>query len=229
MDRSTYDEPATAQLSPDPRTHIFFLSYARSRPARKSGQPSTASVAVRRFFVNLCEDVAQLLPLRPGHAPGFMDTTLEAGEVWSDELLLAAARCHVFVPLLSPGYIWRSTWCAMEWDLFAAREVRRRADDKPSKSTAIIPVLWVPISDRMPTKISQIQLFTPPEVPGRADTLYEQHGVFGLFRLGLFDDLGAVSWTLAQQIVSVYTDRLVVPNNEPDIRALRRSFAQEEP
>ena len=157
-----------------------------------------------------------------------MDTTMEAGDVWSDELLAAAASCHVFIALLSPAYIWRSAWCAMEWDLFSGREVVRRTDGKASNSTAIVPVLWVPIKDDVPPRVERIQRFTPPPVPGKAESLYEEHGVFGLFRMGLQDEVGAVSWTLAQQIVSIYADHRVRRKGSPDITALRRSFDEGE-
>ena len=212
-----------AQNRADPRIPIFFLSYARSGPA---GHPANRSV--REFFDDLSENVAQLLPLRPGDATGFMDTsTMKAGSVWGEEVLAAAARCHVFVPLLTSAYIWSSPWCAMEWDVFAARDVRRRADGRRSRQTAIVPVRWVPVYQPVPQRVSAIHRFTPPEIPTGVVALYAQHGIFGLIRMRLLDEVSAICWTLAQQIVSVHTDLRVVPNDAPDITTLRRSFEED--
>jgi hypothetical protein len=212
-----------AQNQADPRIPIFFLSYARGGPAGHH-----ANRSVREFFDDLSENVAQLLPLRPGHSPGFMDTsTMKAGSVWGEEVLTAAARCHVFVPLLTSAYIWSSSWCAMEWDVFASREVRQRIDGQPTRQTAILPVRWVPVYQPVPERIAAIHRFTPPEIPSGMVALYTQHGVFGLIRMRLHDEVSVICWTLAQQIVSIHNDFQVIPNDAPDVTTLRRSFEED--
>jgi TIR domain len=110
-----------------PRVLIFFLSYAQARHIRTS-QAGTydANQSVVRFFDDLSMHVDQLVGSPTGVDPGFMDRSMQGGTRWASEVLAAAGTCHVFIPLLSPGYV-ESTWCAREWDAFSRRNVGRRA------------------------------------------------------------------------------------------------------
>jgi hypothetical protein len=208
---------------PDPRVPVFFLSYARTG---STGHP--ANRAAREFFDEVRQNVAQLVPSHPGHEIGFMDTSnMKAGTVWGQEVLEAAATCQVFVALLSPAYMWHSHWCAMEWDMFAARKVRRRSDGKLARSTAILPVLWVPAQEKMPDRIHAIQRFTPPEINKGSVALYGEHGVFGLVQMRLTDEVSTICWTLAQRIAETHAELRVDRHPDPDPGTLRRSFEEE--
>lgn len=68
------------------------------------------------------------------------------GERWSGDLRWAVGNCSVFVALLSDRYLHGSTWCAMEWDLFSRREMRARSGPRAEAESAILPILWTPVT-----------------------------------------------------------------------------------
>lgn len=215
--------PNEVENPDDPPT--FFLSYARG--GVQDGPIAQPIEAVGAFFRRLTEDVGQLLAPLPGQQLGFMDSSMEAGDVWSSELLWAAGRCGSFVALLSPAYL-ASEWCAMEWDLFASRQVVRRSGGRSPNSTAILPVLFTPLGDPIPRRVARIQIFRPDDGLGRTAALYLEHGVLGLYRMGLRDEFGTVAWTLARKIVNIVTAHEVRPKVPPNSSQLRRSFREGE-
>lgn len=135
----------------NPLVPIFFLSYAQARLSRTSQtSPRDAELHVLRLFDDLSSYVGELLGSAVGEYPGFMDRSMEGETRWAPEVLAAAGTCHVFIPLISSGYV-KSKWCAMEWDAFWRRNVIRRPSDSSGSQTAILAVIWLPmLEDRMP-------------------------------------------------------------------------------
>jgi TIR domain len=216
-----------AGVSNDSGVPAFFLSYARQRSLKRSVSSSTANNDIRQFFTRLSEDVAQMLTPLPGQDPGFMDTTMQAGYDWNDEILWAAGSCQVFIAMLSPAYVFSSEWCAMEWDIFARRNVIPLDGAQPVNRTAILPVLWAPIADPLPPRVRAVQMFSPTSVGGATEALYRDHGVFGLIRMRRRNAYTTVVWTLAKQVVQTMRELRVetwVPDNT---EGLRRTFLEE--
>lgn len=71
---------------------------------------------------------------------GFLDTTIDLGRKWPDELREALRTARVFVPLLSPAFF-DSEFCGKEW---AAFQQRLAAQGDPP---LVLPVLFVPETD----------------------------------------------------------------------------------
>jgi TIR domain-containing protein len=196
---------------------LFFLSYAHS-PGDQ----------VTRFFEDLSEMLAQLVDLKAGAEPGFMDTSISGGRRWSGELLSAVGTCQVFLPLLSRPYL-ASEWCGMEWYAFAERAVVARADGSDHE-TAIVPVIWAPLPDeaKMPSAVSAIQRFTPGDLPDPTIArLYQDEGVFGLTMVKK-DAYEPVVWRLAQRIADI-THKYVVEPRVLKPTELRDIFQEADP
>lgn len=196
----------------------FFLSYARSSAAR-------ANQNVERFYRDLQHNLSQLLPEEPERQTGFMDRHLEAGTRWQPELLRMVGTCRVFVALLSEPYLFHSNWCAMEWDLFSRRTVRsRRRDGGPSHySQAILPVIWAPITSRIPLRVNRVQRFLPTDLPERFVETYRSDGILGAMRV---DSSGyeAIVWKLALEIQERVASYDVAPLLVHTTDGLRRTF-----
>ncbi|GIG88537.1 TIR-like protein FxsC [Plantactinospora endophytica] len=208
----------------------FFLSYARAKaPSPRSGGGLTdPNSGVRQLYADLSDRVRQMLPLRAGEEAGFMDIRMEAGHLWSDELLRNLGRARAFVALLSPPYLERSEWCPMEWDFFARRTVSQHPGSARGPfATAIIPVLWTPIDEPGPSTVSKVQRFTPsPVVPREHIQLYESEGILGMSDVnpGAYR---AVVWALARQIQDTCAALRVSPTTDTSTADLRRSFADD--
>jgi len=209
----------------DQRGPIFFLSYAQARPSRTSlTSPQDVNRYVARFFDELSMHVDQLVGSPTGVDPGFMDRSMEGGTRWTREVLAAAGTCHVFVPLISSGYV-ESKWCAMEWDAFSRRNVGRRPDSSGSE-TAILPVIWSPVlAGQLPPSVRELQFFLPQQLkePDIAQR-YRVEGVYGLLALNDEEAYQAVAWRLACRIVDAYHAYRVEPKIPTDHRQLRESF-----
>jgi hypothetical protein len=198
----------------DPRTPVFFLSYAR---AVRGVAPNARFF---NFFEELSENVAQLVARPVGAEPGFMDRSIASGAHWTPELLKAIGTCQVFVALLSPPYV-SSMWCGQEWWAFKQREVVKRSGE-PDYQTAIIPVIWAPLADEdTPAAVHAVQRFSPDGVPD-IDTVsrYQGEGVLGLLQMGLTERCGAVNWQLARRIAAVHRSHWVRPRtfHESELR-----------
>jgi|HubBroStandDraft_5_1064220.scaffolds.fasta_scaffold06880_2 hypothetical protein len=181
----------------------FFLSYAHPLIGRQIGVPKQATRWLDEFFDDLSETVAELVGLETGTDAGFMDRSMESGEIWSDELLQAVGTCQVCVALLSPRYVARSRkWCGMEWSAFAKRQVIRRSDHREVSRRPIIPVNWAPMPDgrRFPAPVMKVQHFGLTGLPDPSHrVLYEAEGIRGLMHLGspAYDTL---VWKLARAV-----------------------------
>jgi len=180
---------------------LFFLSYAHS----PNGRPVAA------FFKDLSETIADLVALKAGAEPGFMDKSIPGGGRWTGELLSAVGTCQVFVALLSTPYL-TSRWCGMEWYAFAQRAVRARTG-APDHQTAIIPVIWAPLPAEIeiPSAVSAIQRFAPDGLPDpEIAKLYQEEGVLGLTKVAK-DAYEPVVWRLAQRVADIAHRYLVEP------------------
>jgi len=210
----------------NPRGPIFFLSYARARPTRTSqAPPHDVNRSVVRLFDDLSMHVGQLVGSPTGVDPGFMDRSMESGARWVPEVLAAVGTCHVFIPLISSGYV-ESKWCAMEWDAFSSRTIGRRRSDSSGSRTAILPVTWSPmLEDHLPPVVRELQFFLPqqlkdPDVAQR----YLAEGVYGLLALKDEEAYRHVIWRLARRIVDAYHAYHVEPRIPTDPCQLRESF-----
>lgn len=179
---------------PDRREPVFFLSYAHTGGNR----------SVERFFADLSRDVAELVDLRTGAEPGFMDRrSIRGGDIWTGDLLDAVGTCRVFVALLSTPYM-SSRWCGMEWYAFAQRYVEAEGGGS-AHGTGILPVTWAPWPDGhpVPSAVDRIQRFAPDELPDStiAD-LYREHGLLGLSRIDA-NAYESVVWLLARAVANI--------------------------
>jgi hypothetical protein len=200
---------------------LFFLSYAHAGdvPYMNGAQPGPDGNVVE-FFNELSNCVVSLIDRRPGVEPGFMDKSMQAGKLWSEELLHALGSCQVFVALLSPAYVNRE-WCAMEWDAFSQRKVTKLDEGASSNETCIIPVVWSPVPKpiSIPACVRKVTPFTLPDLsdPDMARR-YLSDGIFGLGyygqglgHYGRRDAYREVILRLAQQIRELYYSYQVEP------------------
>jgi hypothetical protein len=160
---------------------------------------------VIRFFNDLSENVAQLVSLPTGSEPGFMDKSMQGGELWTKELLRAVGTCQVFVALMSDPYV-RSEWCSREWFAFSRRNVTSASRDVIPHRTGMIPVWWTPVPmNRLPDAVTRVQFFSPRAMPGENITArYESDGVYGLMRQRKDALYKGVVWHLAQSIAKFH-------------------------
>lgn len=196
----------------DPRTPVFLLSYGHSEGRRSALRLKEPNQRFVDFFDDLSENVAQLIPRRPGSDPGFMDRSVAGGTRWTGELLDALGSCQVFVPLLSVPYL-TSTWCGMEWHAFGKRRVTRSSGNTTRHQSAIIPVIWAPFPDeRIPAAVLAVQRFSPTGL-SNANIIaqYERNGIFGLLTTKQDDAYQALVWSLALQIADIHYTYLVEP------------------
>ena len=224
MPDGVYDGGYTGEGSP------FFLSYARAddsgladprpanlRPDRNSGRDPDHYVA--DFFHDLSENVSQLIPLRVGVAPGFMDQEMSGGVIWDDALIHALGTCQILVALLSVRYL-QSKWCGKEWHAFKLRQVwPRQGRRQIPQQKNIIPVIWAPLAGELPAPISKELIFTPKRSPDPAVPIqYRENGVYGMLKMNQHDSCGVVAWQLAMHIRDIYLSQ----------QAERREFRNEE-
>lgn len=184
----------------------FFLSYAHAEDGPSSaGEAHHSDQLAERFYFDLRENVGQLISRRTGADLGFMDTRIQGGMRWTDELLHAAGTCQMLIALLSAPYL-SSKWCGMEWCAFSRRSVQRPPGTKSFRREGwIIPVRWAPVPFPLPAPVSEDMIFSPaskpdPDLPAQ----YRADGVFGLLRMGQEDSYQIIAWQLAKRISSVY-------------------------
>jgi hypothetical protein len=210
----------------NPQGPIFFLSYAQARPMRMSQVgPQDVNRSVVRLFDDLSMHVDQLVGSPTGVDPGFMDRSIQGGTRWAREVLVAAGTCHVFIPLISSGYV-ESKWCAMEWNAFSRRNVVRRPLDSSGSKTAILPVTWSPMrEDQLPPAVRELQSFLPQQLkdPNIAQR-YLAEGVYEFLALNDEAAYQAVAWRLARGIVDAYHAYHVEPKIPTGPQQLRASF-----
>jgi hypothetical protein len=197
----------------DERTPVFFLSYPRPTSKRAIGGPRTPDRRVVRFFDDLSENVSELVGLPTGATPGFIDRSMNGGEDWDDEIAWAAGTCQVFVALLSANFF-RSSWCGREWEIFSRRQVQPRSRGGRRTQTAILPVLWTPLSSdqKIPEEVDRVQRFSLAGLHDpKVETRFLENGVFGLLQTRDRTAYGCVVWQLAQRIHEIHESCHVVP------------------
>jgi hypothetical protein len=196
----------------DPRTPLFFFSYAHSGDLRSTGPAHEPNRQVIKFFDDLSENVAELVSRTAGADPGFLDRSIPGGGKWTEELLHAVGTCQVFVALLSAPYL-RSEWCGMEWYAFSQRKVVRSRESASDHQTSIIPVVWAPAPrETFPKAVRDVQRFSPTGLPDPdIAAQYKAEGVYGLLRMQLEVSYQAVVWRLAQRIADLHYSHRVEP------------------
>jgi hypothetical protein len=207
----------------DQAAPVFFLSYARPNSARASG-PLERDRFVSRFFLDLSEEVAQLVSIRTGADPGYMNQSVRGGVDWRTEVLNAVGTCQTFVALLSGPYA-TSSWCGMEWDAFSRRRIVV-SREYSNRQSAIVPVTWAPFpQERAPAPIRAIQRFSPETSASASIDVYYRAGIYGLMREGHEDLYSILVWQLAKHIAKLYYSLSVEPLSlKPD--ELRDIFAE---
>lgn len=199
--------PASAE-----RGTPFFVSYAHAAEARPGEQEHNPDQHVQTFFYDLSRQVAELIPMRTGIDPGYLDRSVRGGVQWAKELLHALSTCEIMIALISARYI-TSKWCAMEWYAFQHRRIFRPNGSRSSQG-CIIPVRWAPVEvDVLPSVISATTIFRPPNQrnPDIAD-LYWENGLFGLLEMEEASAYRVVVWRLAQEIKRVYDSQVLRPS-----------------
>ncbi|GAA0895903.1 TIR domain-containing protein [Virgisporangium aurantiacum] len=215
----------TVEINDDPRAPVFFLSYARQRQLhRPAAPPQPINQHVKRLYRDVSEHLGQLVGAFPGEDPGFMDITMEAGDLWRPQLLEKASTCQVLICLISTPYLIRSEWCAMEWDLFTRRRVLSRDDGKPANAKAIIPILWAPYTVDVPAEIDEVNRFVPTDLctPENVD-LYQSQGLFGLMAAG-DDAYRPIVWSLAMTVFRIHQRYWVEPLQLTGKETFRTAF-----
>jgi hypothetical protein len=115
----------------NPVPPVFFVSYARADAVHP---PYRA--ALKEFVANLRAAVAVRLARADDEIAFFDESSIAAGEVWTDVLVDALTTCSVGVALYTPNYFTRA-WCGKEFGVF-----RKRRPAQPGAS-GIVPVLWM--------------------------------------------------------------------------------------
>jgi TIR domain len=193
------------------RSPLFFLSYALP-PGAREGEAQTASMQrIVQFFNDLSDNVAQLTSRPVGWTPGYMPK-FRGGSHWSDDLLEGLSTCQTFVPLLSAPYF-SSIWCGMEWYAFSQRTIISVVDDRPGGQSAIIPVLWAPVSgEDIPAVVRSLQRFSPGNLPDASlNGIYQENGVAGLLHMRMDAAYHTLVWQLAKRIVQLADNIRVEP------------------
>jgi hypothetical protein len=186
----------------------FYLSYARARDsAGNLGTMNFSDQLVSRFFADLSENVAQLIAMPAGADIGFMDTAMQSGMNWLDELLHSLGTCQVLIPLLSVPYL-HSEWCGREWYAFSQRTSQALPGTGSSpRQGHIIPVLWAPVPFPLPSPVKEEMIFSPTSTPDRGlPGEYAAHGLYGLLRMGREDSYQIITWQLAVTVAKVYSN-----------------------
>lgn len=158
-----------------------------------------------RFFSDLSENLGQLIARPAGSDLGFMDTGMQGGTSWVNELLHAMGTCQVLIALLSAPYL-SSEWCGKEWYAFS----QRTSQALPGTGTSfrqghIIPVAWAPVPFPLPAPVNEGMIFSPTSTPDRdLPREYKAQGIYGLLRMGREDSYRIVTWQLAMLIAKIY-------------------------
>jgi hypothetical protein len=221
------DGTSTDRLRKDPQGPVFFLSYARpKRPAHPVVRQFEMYEPAANLFTDLTMHVSQLVPKPLGQDAGFMDLTMEGGELWEPDLLHAVGTCSVFIALLSDPYL-ASEWCAMEWHAFSARATLDRSDGQHTNQTAILPVLWTPLTTNVPDTVNKVQRFHPSRVPMKVGAQYEEDGLYGLVQMGEKAVYDVLVWKLALRVQQLHSALITRQHVRENSTTLRRSFLED--
>ncbi|MEU4161499.1 TIR-like protein FxsC [Actinoplanes sp. NPDC026670] len=174
----------------------FFLSYAKSAPGTSPGNRDT-DIWVRNCFDDLSTAVARQLGADPATV-GFVDDLLAPGATSKATIAEQLGRAEVFVPLYSPGYFLKS-WPMRERAVFLER-LGRAFPDRPTLARShVVPVLWLPVTDRAQAAEASAALPIGAGIPE-----YAENGLRALGRLSAYRHLyDRVIGRIAHRIVEV--------------------------
>jgi hypothetical protein len=217
----------TELTADDPGAPVFFLSYSRPDRTRSVGPPREPNRNVIRLFDDLSELVNELIGSPVGGEPGFLDLGRGGGDLWQKTVLQAAGTCQVMVCLVSYPYLFHSSWCPLEWDVFSRRRVVPRSGPVPRTESAIVPVLWTPFEQRLPAPVAAVRMFTPTGLPDEDWTArYLTDGLLGVARTGQTAIYDAIVWKLAMHIQRIHGRYRVEPSVPDGVEGLRTSFTE---
>ncbi|MDV9174181.1 TIR-like protein FxsC [Streptomyces sp. W16] len=172
-----------------------FLSYGRTPHVPESHTPPDQKL--RDFHAELTEHLLQITDLDAKTPAVYLDTRIQLGTGWEDELKLRLAHCQVLVPVLSRR-LFSSKWCALEWKCFELRQQLQRKQGKFTRN-AIVPVLWNGLRpDEIPRPYSDVE-YDHQDLG--AD--YTRLGLLGLRNHGRHPTHRKVVYQLALEIVEV--------------------------
>jgi FxsC-like protein len=154
-------------------TSYFLISYPHTEHNGKRSEREPDSWVIK-FYDDLCRNVEELAAVPPGTRVGVLDRDLWVEDDWLAGLPAALASCRVLVPLYSPHYF-QSEACGKEWQAFADRPARQRA--QVTQAPAIVPVMWMP----MPSGSLHQAARTVPIEYGGVDS-YESRGLYGIIK-----------------------------------------------
>jgi hypothetical protein len=190
---------------------VFFVSYAR---ADAEYEPDREDLS--KFVEDLSARVARKLPTPREGVRFFDSSSIETGEVWSQELVDALMKSRVGVALYTPNYFTRR-WCGKEFQAFLDRVQSAQG------SSGIVPVLWMKCTT-LPSAVDKFQ-YKDAAFPAE----YAQVGMQQLLRLKA---VYADKYELALEAVA---DRIVAaaapphslrPMTELDVDTLRSAWEQ---
>ncbi|SEE65091.1 TIR domain-containing protein [Streptomyces sp. 3213] len=172
-----------------------FLSYGRTPHAPESHRPPDKQL--RDFHAELTDHLLQITDLDAKTPAVYLDTRIQLGLGWEDELKLRLAHCQVLVPVLSRR-LFSSKWCALEWKCFELRQQLQREQGKFTRN-AIVPVLWNGLRpDEIPLPYSAVEYDHQDLGPD-----YTKLGLLGLRNHGRHATHRKVVYQLALEIVEV--------------------------
>lgn len=182
----------------------FFLSYVH-QPRIDPDDPGDPNGLIYKLYRDLAREIVDLTDVPPARA-GFVDRELRVGHEWPRRITDALATCRVFIPLYQPRYF-SSENCGKEWFAFHKRQVEHEANGGRSPE-AIIPVLWVPVEERLLPHAARSVQFDHH----RLGEIYARDGFSQLIRISRFrDDYNEALRTLAAHIVQVATHNAPAP------------------
>jgi FxsC-like protein len=147
----------------------FFTSYARADRDRY----------LEQFVSDLREEVRRKHPQSmTAESIAFLDTSsIEAGEVWQQELSNALRTSQVCVALCSPRYF-DSEYCGKEFHIFCERRTAYLRSHGTHSARVIFPVVWETVRGRIPEAVAQFQ-YTDDDFP----RIYADEGLRYLMKL----------------------------------------------
>lgn len=195
---------------------VFFLSYPRPAAADRFWSGDSEYVA---FYHELCAALARLVPPDRLHGLGALSPERSPAETGvSENAARAISECDVFLPLHSPRYF-DSEACGRELAAFEARISRAGT----SRATAIVPVLWAPVSPQWGAS-------QPPPYRSGNDDVDEEYLAKGLIWLQSTypNQYRRVVADLARRIADISTGRPVGRGAATDLASVQSSLRKAE-
>ncbi|TDU04718.1 TIR domain-containing protein [Streptomyces sp. 846.5] len=199
----------------------FFVSYARPPGYPSRDDPSPIGELVQDLNFEIGQHVRQGTRQVP---PGVSDREIPIGDDWGRFISHMLAETHVLITLVSTPYL-DSDWCGKEWAVFSRRAVHARPPLSPETS-AILPVVWVPVpQDRRNAVIQRLQ-YTNEKMPGA----YARDGLLALSRqAGKRDSYHQVVNQLARRVSDLLMYTTVERGRMVNVATAPSAFHQSKP